>query len=150
VAAWRALADARGHLQAVSVCDTNQGPIVLAATIRRRLADSDERIATVRCFLSPADRSYPGTLNRGPFTDRSATLMSAPYCVAIGLKYGTATVAGLREYDDPELLDDRADRDIADERLGALSSRLEILIAGAVLGSGTGDSAAFLRRPESS
>lgn len=109
------------------VCDINQGPLALAATIGRRLADSGEHITAVRCFLHPADRSYPGTLNHGPFADRSSTLMSAPYCIAIGLKYGTATPASLREYDDPVLLDTiKRTEIVADERLGPLSARLEI------------------------
>ena len=63
-----------------------------------------ERIASVCCELNSADRTYPGTVNAGPFDDIGATLMSAQFCVAMALKDRSATLAGLREFDDPELM----------------------------------------------
>ena len=55
-------------------------------------------------MLNSADRTYPGTVNGGPFEDIGATLMSAQFCVAMALKQRGATLAGLREFDDPELM----------------------------------------------
>jgi hypothetical protein len=61
-------------------------------------------IASVRCVLNDADRTYPGTVNEGPFGDIAATLMSAQYCVAMALRDRGATLEGLRAFDDPELM----------------------------------------------
>ncbi|MCW3010952.1 MAG: MmgE/PrpD family protein, partial [Solirubrobacterales bacterium] len=83
------------------VCAITQSPVQVAIdlAVEHDLAPAD--IRSVRCFLNPADRSYPGTVNPGPFGDVGATLMSAEYCVAMALKHRTATLAGLHEFVDP-------------------------------------------------
>ena len=82
------------------VCNINQSPVELAVAMVNEHDLAVDEIASVRCFLNPSDRSYPGTLNEGPFSDVGATLMSAPFCVAIALKHRTATLDGLGEFED--------------------------------------------------
>jgi hypothetical protein len=85
----------------------------------------------VRCHLNPADRSYPGTMNRGPYGDVAATLMSAEYCVAMALKHRSATLEGLQEFDDPTILRLVGLTDVLpDEGLPNLGARVEIETAG--------------------
>jgi 2-methylcitrate dehydratase PrpD len=86
------------------VCAITQSPVQVAIDLAtdNDLAPAD--IASIRCVLNSADRTYPGTVNPGPFQDIGATLMSAQFCVAMALKGRGATLAGLREFDDPELM----------------------------------------------
>ncbi|MBX6382577.1 MAG: MmgE/PrpD family protein [Microbispora sp.] len=109
------------------VCNITQTPVALAIELATRYELTAADIDAVRLWLNPADRSYPGTLNAGPFEDVGATLMSARYCVAMGLRDRTATLAGLRAFEDEELLGlvKRIDV-IADERLSVLAARLEV------------------------
>lgn len=86
------------------VCAITQSPVALAIDLatEHNLAAGD--VVGVRCVLNSADRTYPGTVNEGPFGDIGATLMSAQYCVAMALKSRSATLAGLREFEDPTIL----------------------------------------------
>jgi hypothetical protein len=61
------------------VCNINQSPVELAVDLVNEHDLAADDVATVRCYLNPSDRSYPGTLNQGPFADVGATLMSAPF-----------------------------------------------------------------------
>jgi hypothetical protein len=86
------------------VCAITQSPVQVAIDLATEhdLAPGD--ITAIRCFLNSADRTYPGTVNSGPFCDIGATLMSAQYCVAMALKNRGATLAGLREFDDTAIM----------------------------------------------
>jgi 2-methylcitrate dehydratase PrpD len=86
------------------VCAITQSPVSIAIDLAtgNDLAPSD--VASVRCVLNDADRTYPGTVNPGPFGDIAATLMSAQFCVAMALRDRGATLEGLRAFDDPELM----------------------------------------------
>jgi 2-methylcitrate dehydratase PrpD len=86
------------------VCAITQSSVQVAIDLVHANDLDSERIASVSCGLNSADRTYPGTVNGGPFDDIGATLMSAQFCVAMALKHRTATLAGLREFDDPELM----------------------------------------------
>ena len=112
------------------VCNINQSPVELAVGMVNEHDLAVEDIASVRCYLNPSDRSYPGTLNEGPFADVGATLMSAPFCIAIALKHRTATLEGLAEFED-EVNRDLVDRIevLPDEVLPALGARLELTTA---------------------
>jgi 2-methylcitrate dehydratase PrpD len=109
------------------VCNINQSPVELAVDLVNEHDVTADDIAAVRCYLNPSDRSYPGTLNQGPFTDVGATLMSAPFCVAMALKDRTATLAGLGEFDDEvaRRLVERIEV-LPDDALPPLGARLEI------------------------
>jgi 2-methylcitrate dehydratase PrpD len=109
------------------VCAITQSPVQIAIDL---VTDNDldsERIASVVCELNSADRTYPGTVNPGPFDDIGATLMSAQFCVAMALKHRTATLAGLREFDDPELMRLVGVTDVAgDDEIPNLGARVRL------------------------
>jgi 2-methylcitrate dehydratase PrpD len=109
------------------VCNITQSAVAVAVRIAAQHDLEIQDIAAVRCYLNPADRTYPGTLNDGPFIDVGASLMSASYCVAMALRHRTATLAGLAEFDDPELaaLIERIEV-LPDEGLPVLSARLQV------------------------
>lgn len=86
------------------VCAITQSPVQVAIDLATQNDLSHEDISSIRCVLNSADRTYPGTVNPGPFKDIGATLMSAQFCVAMALKERSATLAGLRAFDDPELM----------------------------------------------
>jgi 2-methylcitrate dehydratase PrpD len=109
------------------VCNITQSPVEAAIGL---VADADveaDEIESIRCLLNPVDRAYPGTLNWGPFEDVGASLMSAPFCVAMAIKDREATLAGLHRTDDPVVRELVARTEvIADERLPPLASRIEL------------------------
>jgi 2-methylcitrate dehydratase PrpD len=109
------------------VCAITQSPVQVAIDLANEHDLDPDEIASVRCFLNPADRSYPGTVNDGPFNDVGASLMSAQFCVAMALKHRAATLAGLREFDDPAILRLVGVTEILpDEGLPNLGARVEV------------------------
>jgi 2-methylcitrate dehydratase PrpD len=109
------------------VCNITQSPVEAAISL---VADNDveaDEIESIRCLLNPVDRAYPGTLNWGPFEDVGASLMSAPFCVAMAIKDRDATLAGLHNTDDPVMRELVARTEVlADERLPTLAARIEL------------------------
>jgi len=109
------------------VCAITQSPVQLAIDLAREHELQPDAIAAVRCFLNPADRSYPGTVNDGPFNDVGASLMSAQFCVAMALKHRGATLAGLHEFEDPVVLRLVGLTEVLpDDRLPNLGARVEL------------------------
>ncbi|CAB4859214.1 unannotated protein [freshwater metagenome] len=112
------------------VCAITQSPVQIALDLVAEHDLTPEQIVAVRCHLHPVDRLYPGTMNRGPFGDVGATLMSAEYCVAMAIKRRAATLDGLQEFDDPTILRLVELTDVlADEGMPNLGSRLELDLA---------------------
>jgi 2-methylcitrate dehydratase PrpD len=109
------------------VCNITQSPVEAAiGLVRDEDVEADE-VESIRCLLNPADRSYPGTLNWGPFLDVGASLMSAPFCVAMAVKDRDATLAGLHQTEDPVLRELVARTEVLpDERLPTLAARIEL------------------------
>jgi 2-methylcitrate dehydratase PrpD len=109
------------------VCNITQSPVAVAARLATRHDLSLSDLASARLYLNPGDRLYPGTLNSGPFADVGGSLMSAPFCVAMGLRYRTATLAGLGELEDAELSAaiDKIEV-LGDDALPVLAARLEL------------------------
>jgi 2-methylcitrate dehydratase PrpD len=109
------------------VCNITQSPVEAAIGL---VADADvetDEIESIRCLLNPVDRAYPGTLNWGPFDDVGASLMSAPFCVAMAIKDREATLAGLRRTEDPTIRELVARTEVLpDENLPPLGSRIEL------------------------
>lgn len=86
-----------------------------------------KRPTAVRVHLSPSELAYPGSTNTGPFTSRSAALMSVAFCVAAGLQDGAIRLDRLDQPSDADLaalLDDV--QVTADPRLVEGESRLEV------------------------
>lgn len=86
------------------VCAITQSPVTIAIDIATRNDLRPEQINAIRCVLNTADRTYPGTVNSGPFGDVGATLMSAQFCLAMALARRSATLDGLRAFEDPTIL----------------------------------------------
>jgi 2-methylcitrate dehydratase PrpD len=109
------------------VCNITQAPVEVAARLSSEHGLAPGEVTAVRLYLSPADYDYPGTLQWGPFADPASALMSAPFCVALGLKHRTATLAALAELDDEEILGLVARTEVhPDERLPLLAARVEL------------------------
>jgi 2-methylcitrate dehydratase PrpD len=109
------------------VCNITQSPVEAAIGLVAEADVEADEVASVRCLLNPVDRAYPGTLNWGPFEDVGASLMSAPFCVAMAIKDRDATLAGLYRTDDPVTRELVARTEVlADERLPPLASRIEL------------------------
>lgn len=109
------------------VCNITQSPVEATIGLVGEVDVEPDEVESIRCLLNPADRSYPGTLNWGPFRDVGSSLMSAPFCVAMAVKHRTATLAGLRETEDPVIRELVARTEVlADERLPTLAARIEL------------------------
>lgn len=109
------------------VCNITQSPVEAAIGLVRDDDVEADEVESIRCLLNPADRSYPGTLNWGPFKDVGASLMSAPFCVAMAVKDRDATLAGLHRTEDPVMRELVARTEVlADERLPTLAARIEL------------------------
>lgn len=109
------------------VCNITQSPVQAAIDLVAEADVEADEVESIRCLLNPVDRAYPGTLNWGPFEDVGASLMSAPFCVAMAIKDRDATLAGLHRTDDPVVRELVARTEvIADERLPPLGSRIEL------------------------
>jgi 2-methylcitrate dehydratase PrpD len=112
------------------VCNITQSPVEAAIGLVRDNDLEPDEIESIRCLLNPADRLYPGTLNWGPFRDVGASLMSAPFCVAMAIKERNATLAGLHATEDPVVRELVARTEVlADEALPILAARVEITTA---------------------
>jgi 2-methylcitrate dehydratase PrpD len=111
------------------VCAITQSTVQVAIELVTEHDITPDQIAHVDCVLNSADRTYPGTVNAGPFNDVAATLMSAQYCVAMALATRSATLAGLREFDDPTLMRLVAETNVlGDDRIPNLGARLELTL----------------------
>ena len=109
------------------VCNITQSAVAVCSGLATRYDLEPSMIRSVQCYLNPADRSYPGTMNEGPYADVGATLMSAHFCVAMALRERTATLKGLSRLSDPEQLSLISRIEILpDEGLPVLSARVEI------------------------
>lgn len=75
------------------VCAILQSPVEAAIDLNRRVGAATAQRGTLR--LTPAEAAYPGTDGVAPFDDAGAALMSAGYCLAVGLTEGTVTAADL-------------------------------------------------------
>lgn len=113
------------------VCAITQSAVQVAIDLAARHDIDPQGISGVRVHLNPDDRSYPGTVNEGPFRDVAATLMSAQFCVAMALADRAATLAGLRRFDDPLLSRLVGVTDVlADAELPSLAGRVEVDLDG--------------------
>jgi 2-methylcitrate dehydratase PrpD len=86
-----------------AVCAILQAPVTQAVALSERHQLKAEDIAAVRLRLNPAEAAYPGTDAQGPFPDIGATLMSAPFCLALALSERKVLGKDLRRLDDPLL-----------------------------------------------
>ncbi|HVW48549.1 MAG TPA: MmgE/PrpD family protein [Solirubrobacterales bacterium] len=112
------------------ICNITQSPVAAAIELVEENDLAPAAVTAIRCWLNPGDHAYPGTLNAGPFDGVGAALMSAQYCLAMAVKDRDATLGGLREGDDPELLGLVGRTTIlADEAIAPLGARVELTTA---------------------
>ena len=86
-----------------AVCAILQAPVTQAMALSERHQLKAEEIAAVRLRLNPAEAAYPGTDSQGPFSDIGATLMSAPFCMALALIERKVLGRDLKRLDDARL-----------------------------------------------
>lgn len=91
------------NFKASPVCAGNQAPLVNAQALGREIGDA-RQIAAIRIEMHPYEAGHPGISGCGPFQSRVETLMSAPFCVALGLLGRPVDVLALQRYEDPQVL----------------------------------------------
>jgi 2-methylcitrate dehydratase PrpD len=101
------------------VCAFNQTPVRIILGLLEENEIPHESIEKVEVKVNPYEYHYAGMANRGPFDSVGATLMSTPYCAALALVDGQATLEGLTRYSDPSIggLIDKIEH-IPDEGMG--------------------------------
>lgn len=120
------------------VCAILQSAVEVGLGLTREHDLDTETVSAVRIHLNVNDRTYPGTVNRGPYRDVGATLMSAEYCVAMALRDRAATLAGLRGFEDPQLARLINVTDVlGDERIPPLGARVEVDVTAPGNGGGS-------------
>ncbi|HEY4277407.1 MAG TPA: MmgE/PrpD family protein [Conexibacter sp.] len=113
------------------VCAILQSAVDVAISLARENDLDADAVTGIEVQLNPQDRTYPGTVNSGPYGDVAATLMSAEYCVAMALRDRTATLAGLRGFEDPQLARMIGVTDVRGvDRIPALGARVEVEVDG--------------------
>lgn len=75
------------------VCAILQSPVEAAIEVHRRTGSVT--VQRAKLHLTPVEAAYPGTDGMAPFDDAGAALMSAGYCLAVGLTEGTVTADDL-------------------------------------------------------
>lgn len=98
--AWRSL---EVTYKPFAVCAILQMPVTQAIALATEHDLRPEDIRAVRLRLPPVEAAYPGTDSRGPYAGVGATLMSAPFCLAMALTRRGARGADLQRLRDPEL-----------------------------------------------
>jgi 2-methylcitrate dehydratase PrpD len=107
------------------VCAILQSPVEAAVELHAKVGAGDFRRGSIR--LTPGEAHYPGTQGVAPFDDAGAALMSATYCLTLGLTQGSVTAADLFRSHEESLreLSHRLEV-VADPSLAARSFVLEV------------------------
>lgn len=116
------------------VCAINQVPVTVLNELVQEHDVTEQDVDSLVLSLAPHEANYPGTQSHGPFSDVGASLMSAPYCLAVAIRERTVRVADLRRFDDESLM--RLARKItveADSSLRGGSCRLRLTTGDRVL-----------------
>lgn len=91
------------NFKAQPVCAGNQAPLGNARVLAS-LIDDPAEIAHIRIEMNPYEAEHPGIASRGPFHTRVQTLMSTPFCVALGLLGRRVDMAAQQHYSDAQVL----------------------------------------------
>jgi len=101
------------------VCAFNQTPVrtLIRLIQEEKISYSDVKKVEIR--VNPYEYNYAGMNARGPFTSVGGTLMSTPFCLAMTLVDGQATLEGLHRFEDQKIkeLIEKTDH-IPDESVG--------------------------------
>ncbi|AYC33002.1 MmgE/PrpD family protein 4 [Pseudomonas cavernae] len=114
------------NFKALPVCAGNQAPLANAQALGREIGDA-WLIAAIRIEMHPYEAGHPGIACYGPFRSRVETLMSTPFCVALGLLGWPVDMAALQRFDDPQVLAlVQRSQVVACEELPMLHSRITV------------------------
>lgn len=106
------------------VCNRNQAAAALACRIGRGMPAADLRGATFRIHPNVLD----GMLHAGPFRQLGETVLSVPFCCAVGLSSGHVSLAALCAVDDPATMDMlRRVEVVVDDSVPYLSAQATVL-----------------------
>lgn len=113
------------------ICALNQVPVTVMIDLVREHDLREDEVEDVEVALAPHEAAYPGIDAQGPFRDVGGTLMSAQYCLAVGIRKRGIDLADLRSFDDDSLMDlVRRIRIVADEALPGGSCRIAVRARG--------------------
>lgn len=124
---------ARFEIEAVTykphpICQFHRGIVRGSAALRQRASGQD--LASLIVRMHPFEADFYGVRFRGPFRTFPQSFMSAPFCAALGWTRGTATYAGLTDFDAVDVLDlVRRVEIIADKRRARYAPHLEVRLA---------------------
>jgi len=91
-------------LKPYPVCAILQGPVSALLGMRALHGVQHADVCGVILDLNPAEASYPGVDNPGPFASAIGTKMSAQFSLALALHEGRVTLDGLERVADPAVL----------------------------------------------
>ncbi|MBW1783513.1 MAG: MmgE/PrpD family protein [Deltaproteobacteria bacterium] len=86
------------------VCAFNQTPVRTLLGLLEEAKLSHEDVKRILVKVNPYEYNYAGMTARGPFHSVGATLMSTPFCVALTLVDGEATMGGLHRFEDQKIM----------------------------------------------
>lgn len=87
------------------VCAFNQTPVRTLLSLMEKTGLSYKDVKKILVKVNPYEYHYAGMAARGPFDSVGGTLMSTPFCVALTLVDGQATLEGLYRFDDRNIKD---------------------------------------------
>lgn len=109
------------------ICALNQVPVTVMIDLARKHDLREDDVEEVVVALAPHEAAYPGVDAQGPFRDVGGTLMSAQYCLAVGIRKRGIDLGDLRCFDDESLMSlVRRISIVADDELPGGSCRITV------------------------
>ena len=119
----------RVNFKALPVCAGNQAPVFNARLLRSQIEDV-QQIAQISIEMNPYEAGHPGIAYYGPFRSRIQTLMSTPFCVALGLLGREPDMAALHAWEDASIMRlVQRSQVLASADLPMLHSRIRVTLA---------------------
>ncbi|MBN1365510.1 MAG: MmgE/PrpD family protein [Syntrophaceae bacterium] len=88
-----------------NICGLNLSPVIAVLELMKKTDINPDEIAKIKLGMNPEEAAHLGTNNKGPYIRFLDTAMSAQYCVATAIKHRKMTMAGMLEFDDPQIMD---------------------------------------------
>jgi len=86
------------------VCAFNQTPVIAMLDLVNENDIDYRNIRTIEIKVNSYEYHYAGMTCRGPFKTVGATLMSTPFCLAVACVDKAITLAGIHQFESPEIL----------------------------------------------
>lgn len=114
--------------KALPVCAGNQAPLFNARQLRQLVEGMP--IERIQIEMNPYEAQHPGIAYYGPFHSRIQTLMSTPFCVALGLLGREPDITALHDFETPAILSlIQRSEVLANPDLPMLHSRISVTLA---------------------